>query len=133
MLNIFQVKKHLDELTHKKAKLKKICFPGGGQGKIALACVKQPKKGLYVLYAVWEDNFSLRHAEILSCQKEFFISKARIIFHWLAIKFYSPEESGVGCNIYDIRNLCPGLGQTIKSCRNSRINRLQNICPILPD
>jgi hypothetical protein len=133
MLDIFRIKKHLDQLTRKKTRLKKICFPSGGLEIIALAYAEWVKNGLYSLYAVWEDNSSLRHVEILSCQNPFTISKSKIIFHWLAIKFSSPEQTGVGCNIYDIDNLCPGLTQIIKSCQNSRNSQPQNTFALLPE
>lgn len=132
MLDIFQVKKYLDQKTKGKTRLKKLYFPAGGLEMVALACVEWVKNGLYTLYAVWEDNLSLKHIEILSCQKPFPISKARIIFSWLAIKFFSPQESGIGCNIYDINNLCPGLTETIKSRRNSGITQTPNTCSIPP-
>ena len=132
MLNIFRIKKHLDQKTKGKTRLKKIYFPVNGQKIIALAFAEWVKNGLYTLYAVWEDNLSLYHAEILSCQNPFTISKSKIIFHWLVIKFSSPEQTGTGCNIYDIDNLCPGLTQIIKSRRNSRTSQTQNIFSLPP-
>lgn len=132
MLNVFQVKKYLDVKTKQKVRLKKVCFPDGGLKIVALVYAEWIKNGLYTLYAVWEDNFSLKHIEILSCQKPFVIAKSRIIFNWLVINFSSPEESGLGRNIYDIRNLCPGLAQTIKSCQNGRTGQEQNTCSIPP-
>lgn len=114
MLNEFGIKKFFDEITHKQAQVKKIIFPLKSRKRSALACLKWHEK-LYRLYWVWLDsNDNIKHTHLLSCEKEPRVVFATIAFSYLGIKFKSPEESGFGCNFYNLKNLCPELLETLK-------------------
>jgi hypothetical protein len=114
MLNEFAIKKFVDKITRKQARIKKIIFPQKSQKRSALVCLKWHEK-LFSLHWVWQNpGGELKSAELFTCGKEPRMVFATIAFSYLGIKFKSPEESGFGFNFYNLKNLCPELLKTLK-------------------
>ncbi len=100
-LDIFEIKKYLDNLTRGQGITKKIIFPKKFRDLAAMAIVEW-HKNLYALYWLWKDKEDIFSAELLTCQKQPKIRFATIIFNHLAVKFKSPEEAGYGISIFNL-------------------------------